>query len=225
MKKLLASLLIVCTLLACMMIAVSADEPVYGYYQDQTIEKNYPAIWQFTFAPTDITGAVSIKFDMWIEDVSRIKFDELEFGSLTQSDWQEKAYNPATDKMGIANLKSGEWGTVTMDISAGTDVNAEVESVLKNVGDAPKGFDMTHFCRIRLFTLAKYDATLVKIKNIVAVKEDGTEIKVGSVAPAPVTDAPSDPVVGPTTFDAASSVAVVAVTAMGVALVASKKRH
>ncbi len=193
-------------------------EPTYDYYQGQTIEKNYPAIWQFNFAPTDITGAVSIKFDMWIEDVSRIKFDELEFGSLTQSDWQEKAYNPATEKMGISNLKSGEWGTVTLNIADGADVNAEVEAVLKNVGDAPKGFDMTHFCRIRLFTLASYDKTLVKIKNIVAVKADGSEIVVGSVAPTP-----DDPT--PATFDAASSVAVVAVAALGVALVASKKRH
>ena len=176
MKKLLAFLLIVCTLVACMAVGAFAAD----YKQGDTLEKNYPAIWQFTFEPTDITGAVSIKFDIWIEDVSRIKFDELEFGSLAQSDWQEKAYNPASEKMGIANLKSGEWGTVTMKIADGADVNAEVESVLKNVGDAPKGFDMTHFCRIRLFTLASYDKTLVKIRNIVAVKEDGTEIKVGA---------------------------------------------
>ena len=189
------------------------EDPKYNYYKGQTVEKSYPAIWQLDFAPTDITGAVSIKFDMWIEDVSRIKFDELEFGSLKATDWQEKAYNPATEKMGISNLKSGEWGTVTMNIADGADVNAEVEAVLKNVGDAPKGFDMTHFCRIRLFTLASYDKTLVKIKNIVAVKADGSEIVVGSDAPAPAT------------FDAAASVAVIAVASMGVALVASKKRH
>lgn len=195
------------------------EEPTYDYYQGQTIERDFPAIWQFGFAPTDITGAVAIKFDLYIEDVSRIKFDELEFGSLIVTDWQEKAYNPALEKMGGANLKNG-WNTITMNLADASAVDADVDPVRNalgenGLGDAPAGFDFTHFCRIRLFTLANFDKTNVKIKNIVAVKADGSEILVGSVEPAPA----------PATFDAAASVAVAAVAALGVAIVASKKRH
>ncbi len=215
MKKLLALLLVAFTLLACMTICASADE----YLQDTVIEWDGFAkgtVKSITFEPTDITGAVSVKFDLYVGSAADFKITSFELGSHKSTDWKEKQFNGVA-KFGA--LVDG-WNTVTIDIAAFGDSN----DINPNDG-TEAGFDFTNLCRMRIFNVTEEtNPTDVKFRNIVAVKEDGTEIKVGA-APAPVTDAPADPVVEPTTFDAASSIAVAAVAALGVALVASKKRH
>lgn len=218
MKKVLASLLVVCTLLACMMISTSAEN--YTYLQDSVIEMDGftkgNVNWIF-FDPTDITGATKLQFDLYVGEADQFGFTTFEIGShpgKTISDWQEKEINNS-----FGALNDG-WNTVSIDLDSMANV------AVTNPDDGTPGeFDYTKFCRIRFFNVnVEGKTTDVKFKNFTAVKADGTEIKVGA-APAPATDAPADPVVEPTTFDAASSVAVVAVAAMGVALVASKKRH
>lgn len=62
----------------------------------------------------------------------------------------------------------------------------------------------------------------------IAPMTDAIRAQVRPAAPetdAPATDAPVAPVVEPTTFDAVSSIAAAAAAAMGIVLVASKKRH
>ena len=214
MKKFLVSLLIVCTLVSCMMVCASAAEPVYE--QGSEMATDWPAIYAFTFDPIDITGAVAIKFDFFVETAANLSIDSFELCSYKASDWKEKNFN---GNKGFTGLSDG-WNVVTLNLAEAGDSN----DTNPNDGTTA-GFDFTTFQRIRMYNVSgSGSATKVAIKNIVAVKEDGSELKIGA-APAPVTEAPADPVVEPTTFDAAASVAVAAAAAMGIALVASKKRH
>ena len=177
MKKVLASLLVVCTLLACMMISTSAAN--YTYHQDSVIEMDGftkgNVNWIF-FDPTDITGATKLQFDLYVGDADQFGFTTFEIGShpgKTISDWQEKEINNS-----FGALNDG-WNTVSIDL----DSMANVAVTNPNDG-TPGEFDYTKFCRIRFFNVTVEGKTTdVKFKNFTAVKADGTAIKVGAPAP------------------------------------------
>ncbi len=175
MKKLLASLLIVCTLLACMMIGASAEE----YRQDTVLEKDgftKGTVWQFTVKPTDITGAVSLKFDLYVASAADFDITSFEIGTHGNSDWKEKQING----IGAFGTLVDGWNTVTLDLASigeSNDINPD--------DGTPAGFDFTNLCRFRIFNVTVDGKTTdIKFKNFVAVKEDGSEIKIGLGAAA-----------------------------------------
>ena len=177
MKKLLALLLVVCTLVCAMTICASAA----NYNQGDEMTSNWKAIFEFNFKPTDITGAVSVRFDFFVETAANLHVDSFELCSYKSSDWKELNYNNNT---GFTGLTDG-WNTLTFNIAEGTPNNDT------NPGDGTEaGWDPTTFQRMRMYNVSGNGGdTKVAIKNIVAVKEDGTEIKVGS-GPAAKENAP-----------------------------------
>ncbi|MCQ2425923.1 MAG: hypothetical protein MJ070_07240 [Lachnospiraceae bacterium] len=170
MKKLLASLLIVCTLLGCMMISINAG---YNYDQSTVLEwtMKKDVIKEFTFEPTDITGATALKFDLYLESAADFGFTSFEIGTHPHCDWKEKQVNGAAS---FGTLVNG-WNTVSLDLASIPESNDWKDA---NDGSVA-GFDYSHLCRIRIFNVnVDGKETNVKLKNIVAVKGD-TEIKVG----------------------------------------------
>ena len=174
MKKFLASLLVICTLLTCMIFTASAAGGAGAnatYVQGATIWETFPAIWTIKFAPTDITGAVSLKFDFFVEKVADFKMDAFEIGSEDACDVEERQFGLSA----LGTLQDG-WNTVTMNIAGGEQK------------PEPQLFNLAEFKRIRIFRNEPRSAEpnlTIAFRNIVAVKEDGTEIKVGA-APAAV---------------------------------------
>ena len=152
------------------MISSSAEE--YDYEQGRVIVKTLPAVWLIHFQPTDITGATAIRFDFFIDNAANFRLSALEFGSHYRNDWQELQYT------GIAkwpSLNDG-WNTVTMPLTNGDPVSSV------NPSDGSSGtFDPKTFQRIRIFNTTGSDPQItIGFRNIVAVKDDGTEIPVGS---------------------------------------------
>ena len=174
MKKLLASLLIVCTLLGCMMIGASAG---YDYDQGTVLEwtMKKDVVKTITFEPTDITGATTLKFDLFVESVENFAFNCFEIGTHANCDWKEKQVTGAES---FGALVDG-WNTVSLDLAAIPESNDT------NPNDGTeRGFDYSNLCRFRIFNVnIEGKETNVKLKNIVAVKGD-TEIKVGAAPKA-----------------------------------------
>lgn len=172
MKKLLASLLVICTLLSCMIIGVSAGAPGGNstYVQGVTIWGQFPLIWTIKFAPTDITGAVSLKFDLFVSKAADFKMDAFEVGSVDACDTEERQFGLSA----FGTLQDG-WNTVTMSLNGGEQKQDAL-------------FNFAAFKRIRMFRNVERDKeanVTVGLRNIVAVKDDGTEIKVGAAPAAP----------------------------------------
>ena len=179
LKRICLLVLALCLIGGCLMISVTADD--YDYEQGKVIVKSLPAVWLIHFKPTDITGATAIKFDFFIDNADNFRLSALEFGSHYRNDWQELQYT------GIAkwpSLQDG-WNSVTMPLSLGDPV-ASV-----NPSDGTSGtFDPATFQRIRIFNTTGTDPQItIGFRNIVAVKDDGTEIPVGS----PSSGTPSEP--------------------------------
>ena len=167
MKKLLASLLVICALLSCMIIGVSAGAPGGNstYVQGMTIWGQFPLIWTIKFAPTDITGAVSLKFDLYVSSAADFKMDAFEVGSEDACDIEERQFGLSA----FGALQDG-WNTVTMSLNGGEQ-------------KADALFNFAEFKRIRMFRNVERDKEAnveVGLRNIAAVKEDGTEIKIGA---------------------------------------------
>ncbi|MCQ2425922.1 MAG: hypothetical protein MJ070_07235 [Lachnospiraceae bacterium] len=167
MKKLLASLLVISALLSCMIIGVSAGAPGGNstYVQGTTIWGQFPLIWTIKFAPTDITGAVSLKFDLYVSKAADFKMDAFEVGSEDACDTEERQFGLSA----FGALQDG-WNTVTMSLNGGEQ-------------KADALFNFAEFKRIRMFRNVERDKEAnveVGLRNIVAVKEDGTEIKIGN---------------------------------------------
>ncbi|MCQ2425926.1 MAG: hypothetical protein MJ070_07255 [Lachnospiraceae bacterium] len=172
MKKLLASLLVICTLIAGMAIFASAAT----YTQDAEMTYDWPvpsnAIWEFHFKPTDITGATKVQFEFFVETAENLKINSFELGSHKNSDWKEKTFN---SNAGFGGLVDG-WNTVTLTLSESGESN---DTDPKD--GTTSGWDPKTFQRIRMYNVDHAGAaTKLAIKNIVALKDDGTEIKVGS---------------------------------------------
>ncbi len=226
MKKFLASLLIVCTLLVCMTVCAFAED----YKQGDELEQNWPAIWTIYFDPTDISDCIGVSIDFYFETAANFAVDSLELGSHHNNDWKELTFN---GNNGFADIHDGwnEGLVFAFDAKSGTS-----DDINPDDGTEP-GFDPATFQRIRMYNVSGAGSnTVVKIKNICGIKADGTKVPCGAAAPVdpeptdptpddptPTDPEPTDP--NPGTFDAASSVAVFAVAALGIALVASKKRH
>ena len=218
MKKLFSSLLAVIMTVACVALCASAVE----YEQGMELETTFPTVWGISFEPTDITGCTAIRFDFYVENAAAYQPDSIEFGSHSACDWQEINFGRGE----WAGLADG-WNTVTFELNGPAAAATDHEPSRPDDGSTP-GFKYDAFQRIRIYNVSGDGSeTTIKIKNIVGVKEDGTTVPCGA-APAPVDPTPDDPTPddpAPDTFDAAASVAVLAIAALGTALVISGKRH
>ena len=177
-----------------------------------------PAVFQKKFdTPVDLTGCKYVEFWLYLSDASQVtnfRDGQIELTSSGGCDVEERGWNIGGN--GLKDLIVGEpkdgWNLVRLDIS--------------NPGGAD--FSRINFFRMFGYSDNKLTGLTIKFDDMYAYTE-GANVpapeKIAAQTDAPATDAPTEPVVGPTTFDAASSIAVVAVAAMGVVLVASGKRH
>ena len=134
------------------------------------------AVWEFHFKPTDITGATKVKFDFYVETAANLKINSFELGSHKNSDWKEKTFN---NNAGFGGIVDG-WNTITLTLAE----SGESNDTNPNDGSV-SGWDPKTFQRIRMYNVDHAGAaTKLAIKNIVAVKADGSEIKIGA-EPAP----------------------------------------
>lgn len=170
MKKIFAFILLFCLVMTSLIFSASAEE--YDYEQGQVIVKSLPSVWLIHFEPTDITGATAIQFDFFIDKASNFRISAIEFGSHWRNDWQELQYTGVSK---WPSLKDG-WNTVTLKLSDGSP------SAAVDPGDGSTGaFNPQTFQRVRIFNTTSTDPQImVALRNIQAVKEDGTKIPVGS---------------------------------------------
>lgn len=190
---------------------------------------NNPDVFEAHFDAVDVSGCDYVAFWFFVSDASKLEkmgSGQLEFTSSGRSD-QKEAYWYLNGAFGTNFMPEGPkdgWNLVRMPIKTPD----------KFTNGEP---DWTNFNFFRMyFDASGMKDVIIRYDDMFAYTE-GADISAhmkkaeaateapATDAPAPATDAPVTPVVDPTTFDAASSIAVVAVAAMGVVLVASKKRH
>ena len=170
-------------------------------------------VFQKPFDAIDLTGCDFVEFWFYISDASKLdQFTgaQIELTSSGKCDVEEATWNiPASwDSIIVGEAKDG-WNLIRLDIHKQTDNGAKWNNI--------------NFFRMYTLEGKKLAGVTIKFDDMYAYTE-GADVPAPQKG-APATEAPTEPVVEPTTFDAASSIAVVAVAAMGVVLVASKKRH
>ncbi len=173
---------------------------------------------QYVFeTPVDVTACDAVEFYLYVSDVAvldNIGGGQLELTSGGTCDVEETNWTTESLKSLIVGEPKAGWNLVHLAIGGACN------------------WDRVNFFRIYIPGItgdkgAALDGKQIGFDMMYAVGED-------AVAPVPSTLAPVDPTPSdptdptdpnPGTFDAASSVAVFAVAALGIALVASKKRH
>ncbi len=165
------------------------------------------------FDPVDLTGCDYVEFWFYISDTSKLggfQNGQIEICSGGTCDAEETSFD--INAGGITRLIVGEpvngWNLIRLPAVGG-------------------GCDWSRVNYIRFYSLAANEngmaGTTIAFDMMYGCTEgDAPAPSLAPVDPGDPTD-PVDP--NPGTFDAASSVAVFAVAALGIALVASKKRH
>ena len=182
--------------------------------------------------PIDISGCDFVEFYFYCSDITKLdQFTgaQIELCSDGGCDRGEMTFD--ISGAGLKNRIVGEpqngWNLVRLDLNA-----PSAKHTTGGTDAAGKPFDAynpAHINYFRMYTLEgnKFAGVTMKWDYMYAYAEGETvpaPQKASAQTEAPATDAPTEPVTPPT-FDAAASVAVAAVAAMGIVLVASKKRH
>ncbi|MCQ2425927.1 MAG: hypothetical protein MJ070_07260 [Lachnospiraceae bacterium] len=154
--------------------------------------------------PIDLSECDYVDFWFYASDASKLslyKGAQIELTSSGTCDAEEATWNlPAAWNTIIEGGPKDGWNLIHLDINKTDDNHADWSKI--------------NFFRMYTLDPQNLDGLTIKFDDMYAYAE-GAEVPAPQKGTTPT----------PATFDAVSSVAVVAVAALGVALVASKKRH
>ncbi|MCQ2425924.1 MAG: hypothetical protein MJ070_07245 [Lachnospiraceae bacterium] len=173
MKKILAFLLVVCTMLIGMSVAASAAAPVAiaeapEAFADITVNSGGTAP-QITFDPVDISACDYLEFDFFLQDANYFEMaigqGQFELGSdKEQQDHYELAWMWDELKPCFQTMNAGAWNHVIVPLASGHPQNEPM--------------DMTKLQRIRYYNVLVEEGvdTKIGIKNIKATPDSRTKI-------------------------------------------------